>query len=136
MKIIPERPLLALAVVILVAVSGNMVGEEFDTRHDQLQDEGDTRGEDMETGRRLELDPDRVSLFVESVNAELERHQIRGAAYAFRGPVSSKVDRPWDSSLSHCSCACTLLIETTLLSMATGNGRASVGAVWTGISQC
>lgn len=90
MTIIPAKPLLALAVIIIVAVSGYMVGEEFDEtlRYGQLQDEGATRNDNMGKERRLALDQERVSLFLESVNAELERQKVRGAAYAFRGPVS------------------------------------------------
>jgi hypothetical protein len=36
---------------------------------------------------QTEFDPDRLALFFETVNAELESQNIRGAAYAFRGPV-------------------------------------------------
>jgi hypothetical protein len=34
-----------------------------------------------------DFDPDRLALFFDMVNGELESKKIRGASYAFRGPV-------------------------------------------------
>jgi hypothetical protein len=91
MTIILAKPFLclALAVIVFAAVSGCKGCEEFETLlYGQLQDQGGTRDADMGNGRRLTLDSEQEALFLETVNAELERQKVRGAAYAFRGPVS------------------------------------------------
>jgi hypothetical protein len=92
--IIPAKPLLclALAVIIIAAVSGSKGGEEeFEPLLHLQKEKGGTaknRDEGMGNGRRLlTLDPEREALFLETVNAEFERQKVRGAAYAFRGPV-------------------------------------------------
>ena len=38
---------------------------------------------------KSELDPARTAKLIELVNAEIRKQYIRGAAYAFRGPVSN-----------------------------------------------
>jgi hypothetical protein len=52
--------------------SSEMLNQHHESQHRQLQDD---------------FDPDRLALFYKAVNAQLESKKIRGAAYAFRGPV-------------------------------------------------
>jgi hypothetical protein len=70
---------------------------------------------------------ERLAGFVKAVDAVFKSSLVRGAAYAFRGPVS------WTADSQHCCCTVVMTHLSNLLAwIPEGNDRSHFGVLWEG----